>query len=451
MQHVDIRLGNTRYLLCDPQTTASGKPAAYGAFLRSVDQAVRSAAALNAVLFLIRPPKPINAAIYDLDSPDVRIIGQSGWNARLLRMVWWAATPVRYGSPLAWFVSGAALRARSVTEAVKGWTRRQGWRQVDRVLDRCGHTCRLVSNRYEKRAAAAWRALCAEGRARARATDSKRHRVRLRLRRDAQAAVDRLAQAAGLDPARPMVLLHARESGYRQRPAERQQQLDRLRDARIETYGPAVMWMVERGYQVIRIGDATMTPCPWPDVVDLAKAPWRIDAFELWVALNSRFFVCGDSGPYLLALLGGVPCVSVNTFRLGYNTVGAKDLYIAKRVFDRAQDRFLSVAEQLEEKFVHGPIDVDRYEWTDNTPDDIREAVEDMVAALDDPGVSRTPAQRRHDELLSQLTVPRGPDGRAQPSLLARKGGRGALSPSFAARYFDSAPADRLEQGPRMR
>ena len=451
MQHLDIRLGNTRYLLCDPQTTASGKPAAYGAFLRSVDQAVRSAAALNAVLFLIRPPKPINAAIYDLDSPDVRIIGQSGWKARLLRVVWLAATPVRYGAPLSWLVGGAARRARSVTEAAKRWTRRRGWRRVDRVLDRCGHECRVISNRYEKRAAAAWRALCAEARARARATDSKRHRVRLQLRREAQAAVDRLAQMAGLDPAKPMVLLHVRESGYRQRPAQRQQQLDRLRDARVETYRSAVMWMVERGYQVIRIGDATMTPCPWPGVVDLAKAPWRIDAFELWVALNSRFFVCGDSGPYLLALLGGVPCVSVNTFRLGYNTIGAKDLYIVKRVFDRVQNRLLSVAEQLDEGFLRGPIDVDRYEWIDNTADDIREAVEDMVAALDAATVSRTPAQRRHDRLLSRLPVRRGPDGRAQPSLLARKGGRGTLSPSFAARYFDSTPADRLEQGPRMR
>ena len=159
MQHLDIRLGNTRYLLCAPQTTASGKPAAYGAFLRSVDQAVRSAAALDATLFLVRPPKPINAAIYDLDSPDARIVGQAGWKARLLRAVWWMATPVRYGVPLAWFAGGAALRARSGAEAAKAWTRRRGWRRLDRALDRFGHKCRRVSNSYEKCAAAAWRAL----------------------------------------------------------------------------------------------------------------------------------------------------------------------------------------------------------------------------------------------------------------------------------------------------
>jgi putative glycosyltransferase (TIGR04372 family) len=248
-----------------------------------------------------------------------------------------------------------------------------------------------------------------------------------------------------------MVLLHARESGYRQRPAERQQQLDRLRDARIETYAPAVTWMVERGYQVIRIGDATMTPCPWPGVVDLANAPWRIDAFELWVALNSRFFVCGDSGPYLLALLGGVPCVSVNTFRLGYNTIGANDRYIVKRVFDRVQNRFLSIAETLSDEFVHSPVDFDRFDWIDNTPGEIREAVEDMVASLDDPARSRTAAQRRHDEVLSRVVPRETAGGRVLPSLLARRGGRGTLSPRFAARYFDSTSADRLEQGPRMR
>ena len=276
-----------------------------------------------------------------------------------------------------------------------------------------------------------------EGREQARRTGSKRQRIALRLRQNAQTAVDQLAERAGLDAARPIVTLHVRESGYRQRPSGRQQQLDRLRNGRIETYRLAVTWLMERGYQVIRIGDSTMTPCEWPGVIDLARAPWRTDAFELWAILNSRFFVCGDSGPYLLGQLTGVPCLSVNVFRLGYNTIRLNDRYIVKRVFDRVGGSYLSIAAQLSEAFLRRPLDLDRYEWMDNSPEDIREAVDDMVALLDHPSQARTPAQQHHDRLLADLAARWKPDLGSPERLRFQRGGPGTISPRFAAHYLD--------------
>ena len=407
--------------------------------MRSVDQAIRSATALGAAVFLIRPPHPLNAAVFDLDSPDVQIIGQSGWRPAALRILWWAATPVRYAAPLAWFASASALAVRALVDTAKHWTRRRGWRRLDRALDRLGHKCRSISHRYERRPADAWRRVFAEARERARRTDSKRHRVRLGLRPGSQRAVDQLLRKADIDPTRPIVMLHVRESGYRQRPAVRQQRLDRLRDAHIETYRPAVTWLVEQGYQVIRIGDSTMTPCEWNGVVDLATAPWRTDAFELWTALNSRFFVCCDSGPYLLAPLVAVPALSVDVFRIGYNTIGSRDRYIVKRIFDSERGRCLSISEHLSEAFLRGPLDLDRYEWIDNSPEEIREAAEDMVALLSDPDQARTPAQARHDQLLADLAARWQPDWGPSERLLFRRGGRGTISPRFGARYLDSS------------
>ena len=450
MQHLDIRLGGTRYLVCDPQTTPDGKPAGYGNMLRNAEQALRTAAALGAALLFIPSGRPLNAAVFDLESPDVKILSQSQWRAPALRALWRIATPVRYRAPAAWATSMIASVIRPAVHPIMHLARRRGWREADRRLDRFGHACRRVANSYEKRVTDAWLALFGEARERARATDSKRQRIRLRLRPEAQASVEDLARRANLDPQRPMVILHVRESGYRQRGAARQQLMDRVRDARIDTYRPATEWLVERGYQVVRIGDPSMTPCTWPGVIDLATAPWRTGAFELWAAISSRFFITGDSGPYFLAQLVGVPSLSVNVFRAGYNTIRESDRYISKLVLDRTRGRRLSIAEMLSDEFVYSPVDFDRFEWIDNTPDDIREAVEEMVAALDTPHL-RTAAQQRHDAVLSQLAPRRTLDGRARPSLLARKGGRGTLSPGFAARYFDSTSADRLEQGPRMR
>jgi putative glycosyltransferase (TIGR04372 family) len=178
-----------------------------------------------------------------------------------------------------------------------------------------------------------------------------------------------------------------------------------------------------------------MTPCDWPGVVDAATAPWRIPAFELWAVLNARFLICGDSGPYLLGLLSGAPAVSVNVFRVGYNTIGPKDLYIAKRVFDRVRGRFLSVAEQLDESFLRGEIDLDRYEWTDNTPEEILEAVQDMVQQLGEPGAPRTEAQLHHDRLIAELDKRWSPEWPSE-RLLFRRGGRGTMAPRFASQHL---------------
>src|SRR5687767_1324049 len=108
MQHLDLRLGGTRYLLCDPQTTSDGRPAGYGNMLRNAEQAIRAAAALGATLLFIPSGRPLNAAVFDLESPDARILGQSGWRPAALRALWRVGKPVRYGAPVEWAASTVA-------------------------------------------------------------------------------------------------------------------------------------------------------------------------------------------------------------------------------------------------------------------------------------------------------------------------------------------------------
>lgn len=451
MQHLDIHIGPSRYLLCEPQTTPDGKLTGYGNLVRHIEQTIRSAAALGATVFLVKPRVPLNPALFDLESPDVRIIGHADWRSPLLRILWRASTPVRYGKPLAWLASTAAWRVRGPVERAKHWGRRHGWRWLDRWLDRLGHRCRHVSNAYEHHIVRAWSSVFAQARERARTTGSKRHRVRLRLPPASERLVEKVAREVGLDPARPIVTLHVREPGYRTRGAARQRDLDAIREASIDGYAAAVSWLRARGYQVVRIGDPTMTPCRWPGVIDLATAPWRTGAFELWALLRSRFFIASDSGPYFLSKLCGVPCLSVNVIQVGYYIVGARDRYICKHVHDRTVGRRLSLAEMLSEAFIATAVDRRRYDWIENSPAEIVEAVEDMVALLEQPVAARTPAQRRHDRLLAELTARRLPGLRSRTGLLFRKLGPGTISPRFAGRYLEPAPGDRLERGLGMR
>ena len=212
-----------------------------------------------------------------------------------------------------------------------------------------------------------------------------------------------------------------------------------IREANIDTYQSAVGWLTARGYQVVRLGDPTMTPCRWPGVIDAATAPWRTGAFELWSLFHSRFFIASDSGPYFLSKLCGVPCVAVNVIQLGYYIVGRRDRYTCKHVHDRSAGRALSISEMLTEEFLATALDRRRYDWIDNSSSDILEAVEDMIALLDHPKTERTPAQRRHDELLAHITAHRREGPRKTGSLLFRQLAGGTISPRFAARYLDSA------------
>jgi putative glycosyltransferase (TIGR04372 family) len=350
------------------------------------------------------------------------------------------SVPLRYGAPLQWLTDRVASGARPVLEAAKHGARRRGWRHLDRTFDRWGHVCRDVSHRYERLVTSRWHDLFAEARERARATGSKREPLRLELRPSAQRRVNQLLQRAGLDSSRPIVTLHVRESGFRQRDAARQQEIDRIRDARIDTYRQAVDWVVARGYQVVRIGDPTMTPCDWPGTIDLATAPWRSGEFELWTMLHSRFFIASDSGPYFLGHLARVPVLAVNVIQVGYYTVRRQDRYICKRVYDRVLARHLTIAEMLTERFIRNPLDLNRYEWIDNSPEDIREAVQDFVALLDGAGGPLTPVQQHHDDLLAEVADQWRPEWRTRRSLAFRRGGQGTISAGFASRYLTSVP-----------
>lgn len=449
MQHWDLRIGSTRYLICEPQATPDGRPTGYGNLIRHIEQTIRAAAALRATVFFIRPQHPVNPALFDLASPDVHIVGQREWRAFLLRIIWRVCAPVRHGQPLAWMKATAGRRARPVVERAKQWTRSRGWRALDRALDRLGHRCRTAAHGYERHIVRAWSAVYSEARKRARA-ESRKHRVHVRLQQTAEARARQIAGDVGLDVARPIVTLHVREGGYRTRGADRQRYFDAIREARLETYAPAVAWLTSRGYQVVRIGDPTMTPCRWPGVIDAAAAPWRTGAFEIWALLQSRFFIASDSGPYFLSKLCGVPALAVNVVQLGYYVVSARDRYVCKHVYDKEAGRCLSLTEMLSERFIETALDRDRYHWVENSADELVEAVEDMTTLLDNPRGARTHAQQRHDQLLADMSGARS-KARSRNGLLFRKPSAGTISARFAACYLQTGPSHRLEPDPRLR
>jgi putative glycosyltransferase (TIGR04372 family) len=437
MEHLDLRRARRPALICAPHSSGRGKAVGFGNFVRQVEECIRLAAQLDVPLYLVRPARPLNEALFELASPDVDIVGDGDPRAHSLRRAWRLSPPIRYGSPLVWISAGISERLRPLVHTAMRSTRQRGWLRASRGLDRLEKQLRIRAGARERRVREAWAALLAEGRERVRQRPGKRQPRRIHMEPDAERQAVALARQAGIDLDRPLVTLHVRESGYRRQPGFRQREADAARDAHIDRYRPAVDWLAGQGIQVVRIGDASMSRCEWPGVIDVATAPWRTDGVELWAVLRSRFFIASDSGPYFLAHLAGVPCLAVNVIQVGYYTLRPRDRYICKHAFDLARGRYLTVAEMLTEEFVQHALAFDRYRWDENQAVDILEAVQDYAAVLDRSAERRTAEQQRHDELIRALAGRWKPSWKSGGGLLFRTPGRGTISAPFAAKYLN--------------
>lgn len=193
-------------------------------------------------------------------------------------------------------------------------------------------------------------------------------------------AVERRARAqaarAGIDTAR-LAIVHARESGYKRGIDST---TDQRRNARIDSYASAVDLLQASGFTVVRIGDASMTPFTHPGVMDLATSPHRTDELELWCVLQSRLFIASDSGPFVGAYAANVPMLMVNvTSVIDAYPLRRGDRYILKHVHDATTGRILTVDEVATPALLAIRKDVARYTFVDNTADEIREAVAEML------------------------------------------------------------------------
>lgn len=207
--------------------------------------------------------------------------------------------------------------------------------------------------------------------------------VEIRLPDAAERDVRQRARALGLDGRTRIVTLHVREAGYKASLGYADREKDAARNADIDTYRAAIDVLVSRGYTVVRFGDPSMTPFTHPGVIDLATSPLRTPALEIWCVLHSRFFITGDSGPFNLGVLTGVPSLGVNlTELIGLYPLRPSDRNILKHVVDSTSRRELTLLEMLTPHHLKFRWAPGRFELRDNTADEIREAVEEMDDAL---------------------------------------------------------------------
>lgn len=218
--------------------------------------------------------------------------------------------------------------------------------------------------------------------------------LEVRLSDADERAVAPIAASLGLAGDAPVVALHVRESGYKVAQGAEDRDKDIVRNASLDSYLPAVDWLVSRGYVVARIGDTSMTPLTRPGVVDLATSPERSLALDLFAVQRSAFFIASDSGPYNLSFLFDVPSLLTNvTHFLGAYPLRPADRYIVRHAYDANDGHELALNEMLTPHHLKFRFDTGHVRFGDNTEDEILAGTQEIAAALEHPS-DATGAQR---------------------------------------------------------
>lgn len=206
--------------------------------------------------------------------------------------------------------------------------------------------------------------------------------------------------------------MHVREAGWDQLvDGDAKAAANTFRNSDTNTYRAAVEAIAEAGGWVVRLGDPSMSKLEgeWPQMIDYARSEQRSDWMDLFLCSEARFFLGTNSGVFGMATLFGTPCAQCNQIPLTSRPYGRNDLAIFKRIRPQNQDQLISFHEILTTKYhlaTSGYLyDLWNLEIVNNSPEEIRELAEEMMARLDgsfEESETDRELQRRIDELIDE-------------------------------------------------
>lgn len=193
----------------------------------------------------------------------------------------------------------------------------------------------------------------------------------------------RLWSRLGIPADAPVVVLHNRESGWRPTLTYHS-----YRNADIERCLPAIDYLLNRGYYVVRIGDRSVKPLPSLSdrLLDMPFHPLYHPSVELYCTAMCRFFISVPSGPLSFAVAFNKPVVWVNSPIASYHWGNPQDLLVPKKYYSHRLKRFLTCAEIVTSPLIDfvrteefSRFGVELYE---NTPEELLSSVQEMDARL---------------------------------------------------------------------
>ena len=160
----------------------------------------------------------------------------------------------------------------------------------------------------------------------------------------------------------------------------------------------------------------------------MVQPPWR------GCTMRSAFLIGCDSGPSWLAVLLGVPVLTVNAVHFR-DLARPTDRIICKLSRDRESGRLLSVSEMLTEDYLRVGFKHGRFERIDNSPADICRAALDMIDVVEGRE-RRSSWQGMFNRRLRELRRTTAADWSALDGVAIMGRANGTLSRHFAKKHF---------------
>lgn len=242
-----------------------------------------------------------------------------------------------------------------------------------------------------------------------------------------------LARRAGIGDPERIVVLHARERGFQEKVANPNasgtlaENASLFRNMQIESYLPAIRFLVEEGYVVVRIGDRHMTPLPdlGPRVIDLPFHPDYDPLLEVWCTATCVFMLGTSSGPAAWAALFGRPVMAVNMEYAGLHaTLQCAAFRCMFKKFYRATPQgreYLSfrrlIEAELADSFYESDIHQLGLSYEDNSPEEIVAACREMIDLVNNPEAPPSPEHAAWTAVLEEENRKRANDGRGRREL----------------------------------
>ena len=203
----------------------------------------------------------------------------------------------------------------------------------------------------------------------------------------------------GVDKDRPMVLLHIRTMQYKENLTHNQHRTtDPL------AYRDSVNWLLDEGYQVIRIGETgiefDVNSATYFDSTGWAD---RGGFLDLYLAQHSRFGLMQDSGPVWMMGAFGRQAFRTNCpyIFLNYNFLDDPNLYKLYR--HKCSQDFMTYREAMEAELPlctkQEDFDAKGVEMTNHEPGHLLEALREMVSVNE----GRTTPSETHRKKLYEI------------------------------------------------
>jgi putative glycosyltransferase (TIGR04372 family) len=223
----------------------------------------------------------------------------------------------------------------------------------------------------------------------------------------------RIQENIGIGADEPFVFIHNREAGYHPHITNQH-----YRDSQVSSFIPAIRYLLQKNFRVVRIGDPSMTPLPaMTGLFDLSQMKDKPPLMDIWMGIRCAFMVGHPSGPCAIpTVFKGPPVLLVNLVDHPTYPMNALDRYIMKPIRVKHQGKRLLNFNERMLAMRHHPRDKDferfGFDIIPNSEDEILEAVEEMVEDIEKgTGVDMTTrlqkafreTAKRWDELYSVI------------------------------------------------